>query len=102
MVVADIKAFYHSIVHEWVMENVPMDKHVLKELLRAGHVIKGELFPADEIGISEGASLSPYIDNFVLDGLQKYIYNGLYGTENPEDYSDGDLTRYADDLVVTC
>ena len=73
IVCADIKAYYSHIQHSWLLEHVPMDKKVLSEFLNAGIVFAGELFPADGTGISEGANLSPYLGNFVLDGLQKHI-----------------------------
>ena len=78
-----------------------MDKRVLSEFLNAGIVFAGELFPADGTGISEGSNISPYLGNFVLDGLQKYIYRDLYGDRTPSDYSDGNLIRFADDILVT-
>ena len=99
-VVADIKAYYASIHHSWLLAHVPMDKRVLKEFLTAGIVFSGELFPPEEDGISEGSNLSPYLGNFVLDGLQKYIYRGLHHTEHPVDYANGNLIRFADDIFI--
>lgn len=101
VVCCDIKAYYAHIQHAWLLKHVPMDKRVLSELLNAGIVFAGELFPAEETGISEGGNLSPYLGNFVLDGLQKYIFNGLHRTTNPDDYSNGNLIRFADDILVT-
>lgn len=101
IVCGDIKAYFATIHHSWLLANVPMDKKVLSELLSAGIVFAGELFPTDDVGISEGANLSPYLGNFVLDGLQKYIYMGLYCTQHPSDYADGNLVRFADDIIIT-
>lgn len=98
---ADIKAYYATIQHSWLLEHAPMDKRVLSEFLNAGIVFAGELFPADGMGISEGANISPYLGNFVLDGLQKYIYQRLYDGRVPTDYSNGNLTRFADDVLIT-
>lgn len=97
----DIKAYYAHIQHSWLLKHVPMDKRVLSEFLNAGIVFAGELFPAEETGISEGANLSPYLGNFVLDGLQKYIYEKFHGTTAPTDYDNGNLIRFADDVLVT-
>ncbi len=36
----------------------------------------------------------------MLDGLQRHIYDGLYGRKEA-DYPDGNLIRFADDIVVT-
>ena len=55
------------------MANIPMDKKVLWEFLKAGAAFGGELFPT-EVGISQGATLSPILGNMALDGLQSYLY----------------------------
>lgn len=101
VVCGDIKAYYSHIQHSWLLKNVPMDKRVLSEFLNAGIVFAGKLFPAQDEGISEGSNISPYLGNFVLDGLQKYIFDGLHGTSSPEDYANGNLIRFADDILVT-
>lgn len=101
VVCGDIKSYYANIQHSWLLKNVPMDKRVLAEFLNAGIVFAGELFPAEEEGISEGANISPYLGNFVLDGLQKYIFEGLHGTSSPDDYANGNLIRFADDVLIT-
>lgn len=101
VVYGDIKAYYSRIQHSWLLSHVPMDRKVLSEFLHAGFVFAGELFPAEDVGISEGSNLSPYLGNFVLDGLQKHIYKALHGTDKPVDFSDGNLIRYADDVIIT-
>ncbi len=101
VVCADIKACFASIQHSWLLAHAPMDKRVLREFLDAGYVFAGELFPTEGYGISEGANLSPYLGNFVLDGLQAHIYRGLHGTLHPRDYGDGNLVRFADDILIT-
>lgn len=101
VVCGDIKAYYAHIQHSWLLANVPMDKKVLAEFLNAGIVFAGELFPSKNVGISEGSNLSPYLGNFVLDGLQKHIYKSLHGTTSPADYANGNLIRFADDVLIT-
>ena len=101
VVIADVMAYYANIQHEWLMGETPMDKKVLAEFLRAGFVFAGELFPKEEVGISLGGNISPLLGNFVLDGLQKYIYEHLYGMTQGIDYLNGNLVRFADDILVT-
>ncbi len=101
VVCGDIKAYYSHIQHSWLLKNVPMDKRVLAEFLNAGFVFAGELFPTEDEGISEGSNLSPYLGNFVLDGLQRHIFLGLHGTTSPRDYKNGNLIRFADDILIT-
>ena len=101
IVVADVKACYASIQHGWLLSNVPMDKKVLQEFLKCGHVFAGELFPAGETGISLGANLSPLLGNLTLDGLQRYLYDHLYPNKDKIDYLDGNMIRWADDIFIT-
>ena len=97
--IGDIRKCYEHISHDWILENIPMDKSVLKEFLRAGYVFAGELYPMQE-GIGIGCTLSPIIANMVLDGLQEHIYERLYPGESKRDYPNGNLVRYADDIFV--
>lgn len=101
VVCGDIKSYYSHIQHSWLLKNVPMDKRVLSEFLNAGIVFAGELFPAEEEGISEGSNISPYLGNFVLDGLQRFIFEKLHGTSSPDDFANGNMIRFADDILVT-
>lgn len=101
VVIMDVQAYYSNIQQNWLMEYIPMDKKVLGEFLRAGHVFAGELFPEEEAGISMGANLSPMLANHVLDGLQGYIYKRLYYGTQVTDYANGNLVRFADDLFIS-
>lgn len=116
--VGDITQCYENISHDWIIENIPLPRHLLIEFLQAGYFFAGELFPMDS-GVGIGLSLSPIIANMTLDGLQEYIYDELYGEDDrpvatvdeegihitsarrPIDYPNGSLIRYADDIVVT-
>ena len=99
-VYVDIKGFYAALQHKWIMQHVPIMKDVLHSFLKAGHIFSGELFPSGDAGISEGSPLSPAVANFTLDGLQKAIYNGIYGRYSDIDYANGAMVRYADDVIV--
>jgi len=44
----DIKGCFDNISHEWLIANIPMDKSVLKQFLKAGFVFEGTLFPTDD------------------------------------------------------
>lgn len=96
---ADVKSCYDTISHKWLLEHIPMDTKVLREFLRAGAVFAGELFPSEQ-GISMGATLSTILGNMTLDGLQRYLYDHLY-PDGKIDYKNGNLIRYADDLIVS-
>jgi RNA-directed DNA polymerase len=99
---ADIKACYASISHEWLLANIPMDRKVLLQFLKAGHVFHGEIFPPDDYGISLGSSISPILGNMALDGMQAAIFKGIHGAASGEiDYAEGNLIRFADDCFFT-
>lgn len=96
---ADVRACYDSLSQEWLLAHISMDRKVLREFLKAGVAFEGELFPTD-VGISQGASLSPILGNMALDGLQAFLYEQLY-PEGAVDYGGGDLVRFADDILIT-
>ena len=43
-----IKGCFDNISHNWLIDNIPMDKSILKQFLKAGFVFKGELFPTED------------------------------------------------------
>lgn len=96
--IADVRRCYENISHEWIMEHIPMSKNVLYHFLKAGYVFGGQLFPTDE-GVGIGCSISPIVANMTLDGLQDYVYSKLYPEGTDIDYADGNMVRYADDLL---
>lgn len=102
----DIKGCFDHISHEWLLENIPMDKSVLKQFLKAGFVFKHELFPTKD-GTPQGGVISPILANMALDGMQKalaeYFDVNTKGKINAETHrhSKVNLIRYADDFIVT-
>jgi len=96
--IGDIRKCYENISHDWIMKHIPMAEYVLREFLEAGYVFGGELFPMD-VGVGIGCSMSPIVANMTLDGLQEYIYSRLY-PDGEIDYDNGNLVRYADDIIV--
>lgn len=100
---SDIKSFYANIQHDWLLKNVLMDREILQEFLRAGHVFAGEFFPSNGMGISEGSSLSPLLSNIILNGLQKFIYQeiGVWRSNGEMDFANGKMIRYVDDVIFT-
>ena len=101
VLIVDVKAYYANISHKWLMNNVPMDKRVLREFLNAGVVYAHALFPADDHGISLGNPLSPILGNFVLDGLQRAVFKALNPGGPVGDFRNGNLVRFADDIIVS-
>jgi hypothetical protein len=54
----DIKSCYDRISHDWVLDNVPMDKAILKKWLKAGFLEKGVFFATTE-GTPQGGIIAP-------------------------------------------
>lgn len=98
VLVTDIASYYDTISHKWLLANIPMKKHILREFLESGIMFKGELFQKDE-GISLGSNLSTILGNMTLDGLQFRLYD-LQG-DKVKDYKNGWCLRFADDILVT-
>jgi RNA-directed DNA polymerase len=91
----DIKSCYDKISHEWLLENIPMDKKILKAWLKAGYVEEGKLFPTTE-GTPQGGIISPILANMTLDGLEKTFYG-----PNKRNRQLVNVIRFADDFVAT-
>ena len=84
---ADISKFFDTISHDWLIENIPMDKHILREFLKAGFLFKATYEDTPE-GFPQGGVISPIITNMTLDGLQIALGKEFL------------FTRYADDFIV--
>lgn len=83
----DIKKLFDSVSHDWLLENIPMDKLILKEFLTAGFMQDYEIHPSTE-GFPKGSVISPTIANMTLDGLEKVLGKEFL------------MTRYAGDFIV--
>lgn len=90
----DIKACFDKISHNWLLENVMMDRNVLKQWLKAGF-IEEDVFTDTLEGTPQGGIASPTLSNITLDGLEKVV-NGL--SEKGESIR---FVRYADDFICT-
>lgn len=91
----DIKSCFDEINHAWLLENIPMDKKILKAWLEAGYVEEGQRFPTKE-GTPQGGIISPLLANMTLDGLEKTIYG-----PNKRNRQLVNVIRFADDFVAT-
>lgn len=101
----DIRGCFDHISHQWMLENIPMDKMVLKQWLIAGFVDNRRLFPTEE-GTPQGGIISPILANMVLDGLEQAINNATGINFNKDGKKTNNmhkihLVRYADDFIVT-
>lgn len=93
---ADLKNFFGSVDHEKLLILVAQriaDGRVLRlirAMLKAGSYGKGQLFPSER-GTPEGGVVSPLLSNILLTPFDREMRRKGY-----------QLTRFADDWVVTC
>ena len=97
----DIKGCFDHISHDWLLNNVPMDKEILRKWLKCGFVFKGEVFPTEE-GTPQGGIISPTLANIALNGIEKALSGFKQTTRNGVAYNPKvSLIRYADDFIIT-
>jgi RNA-directed DNA polymerase len=101
----DIKGCFDHINHQWLIENIPVDKVMLKQWLKAGFIDNKRMFPTEE-GTPQGGIISPVLANMTLDGLQNVIDKALNiktdkGGFKRQNKHKVHLVRYADDFIVT-
>ena len=93
---ADLKDFFGSVDHTKLLTLVAQriaDGRILRlieAMLKAGSYGKGRLFPAER-GTPQGGVVSPLLSNILLTPFDQEMRRKGY-----------QLTRYADDWVVTC
>jgi len=101
----DIKGCFDNINHQWMLENIPMDKKILGQFLKAGFVYRKRLFPTTN-GTPQGGIISPILANMTLDGIERLIKEKYWTNKKgtiDSDYNKHrvNYTRYADDFVVS-
>jgi RNA-directed DNA polymerase len=97
----DIKGAFDNVCHEWIKENIPINKEILMKFQKCGYIEAGKLFPTEQ-GTGQGQPISPTIFNMVLDGMEEEIRQLAREIKrrerrNPKIH----ICRYADDFVVT-
>lgn len=101
----DIRGCFDHISHAWLMENVPMDKKVLGQFLKAGFMEQGGWHETDE-GTPQGGIISPILANMALDGIDRLLdekYHSRNGRASHHESTKNkvNFVRYADDFVIT-
>ncbi len=89
----DIKGCFDNINHEWLIDNIPMDKKILKKWLKAGYIHKRILYPT-ESGTPQGGVISAALANMTLDGLESELKK--FRAQDRVH-----MVRYADDFIIT-
>jgi RNA-directed DNA polymerase len=86
----DIRACFESLSGEWLEDNIPMDKILLTNWLRAGYIEKRTLHPTFN-GVPQGGSISPCILVLALSGLEETVKSVTSAKDkvNVVSYADG-------------
>lgn len=91
----DIKACFDEIGHQWLIENIPMDKTMLNKWLTSGYIDKG-LFYHTDAGTPQGGIISPTLMLLTLSGLERRVKHAA-----PKKADKINFISYADDFVIT-
>ena len=91
---ADIAGCFDNISKEWLLDNIPMDKAILRKWLEAGYVENGINYPSRK-GTPQGGIISPTLSNMTLDGLEEVVRSAVPRRSRVN------FIRYADDFIVT-
>ena len=92
---ADIKGCFDYIDHNWLMENIPMNKKKLEQWLKCGYLEKHTYNPTNE-GTPQGGIISPTLANMALDGMQTLLESQFRKRTDKIHF-----IRYADDFIIT-
>ncbi len=90
----DIRACFDQINHQWMLDNIPMDRSILQKWLKAGF-IEAKVFHETSRGTPQGGVISPILANMALDGLQEMIAKSVPRRAYVN------FVRYADDFICT-
>ena len=77
-----------------MLDNIPMDKVILRKWLTAGYVENGIMYPSRK-GTPQGGIISPTLSNMTLDGLEEVVRCAVPRRNRVN------FIRYADDFIIT-
>ncbi len=98
----DIKGCFDHISHQWLLDNVQIDKQVLEKWLKSGVVYNKLLQPTVE-GTPQGGIISPTLANATLDGMERMLKERYKAksVKGRHYHPKVNCVRYADDFIVT-
>jgi RNA-directed DNA polymerase len=90
----DIKGCFDNITHDWMLNNIPVNREVLRKWLESGYMEDGQLYPSNR-GTPQGGIISPTLANMTLDGMERAVRDAVPRRCRVN------FVRYADDFIVT-
>jgi len=91
----DIKACFDKISHQWLIDNIQLDKRMLKQWIGCGFIDKGLVYKTAE-GTPQGGIISPTLMLLTLAGLEQLVKSIARKTGYRINF-----IGYADDFVIT-
>jgi len=93
---ADIKSCFDEINHQWILDNIPLNRTILRKWLKTGYIDNYRFFPTPR-GTAQGGIISPTIMNMVLDGMEAALKKQFPRWKGQK----VNFIRYADDFIIT-
>ena len=90
----DITGCFDNISTSWLLENILLEKAILRKWLTAGYVEDGITYPSYK-GTPQGGIISPTLSNMTLDGLEQAVHAAVPRRLRVN------FVRYADDFIIT-
>lgn len=93
----NIQKCFDMINHQWLLNNIPMDKTILSKFLKSGYVEHQKFHPTDK-GCAQGGVISPALTILALSGIERHI---LPENGHQKEREKINMIAYADDFIVT-
>lgn len=93
----DIRSCFDQISHEWLVDNVPTNKTILRKFLKAGFMENGKHHTIN-FGAPQGGIISPILAVIALSDLKTKLVSTRKRQRNKEKIH---IITYADDFIVT-
>ena len=88
---ADIKECFDHLSHDWILNNAPAARKILRPILQCGYYYKGEKFPTTE-GVPQGGVVSPLFTTLLLCGFEDVLKRKYPGARL-------EMIRFVDDFL---
>jgi RNA-directed DNA polymerase len=96
----DISSCFDKISHQWMMENIPMDKSILQQWLKAGFIDRHVFYRTQE-GTPQGSICSPVLARMALNGLERELRRKYPKASAKSKKAKVNVIVFADDFIIT-
>jgi RNA-directed DNA polymerase len=96
----DIRSCFDKISHQWMMDNILMDKTILHKWLKAGFVDRHAFYKTEE-GTPQGSIISPVLARLTLTGLEHQLREKYPKAVRKIRSAKVNMIAFADDFIIT-